>query len=360
VSGWNFVNIRKSSLKELKEDTKFLFQEEFGWILFYHEHVPNRGWKLHVRIDRNKILDFLDEFLPVIKKYVDEGRKIEMKVATQAFSKYLDLEYTKNQQVGKVITLYVDREEKDLIPILTFLIDYIVEKKGIDTVYNQLKREGFENPGEIMKEIFLGKTNAVTMRWSSYFSPKNKREEEIDNYERTTNAYRVILKDYELRKEFEKIYDKTRELSTSRLISRKELSSAREGDIISVKLLEGGEEVYRLAKIVNYKGKGKLTSSIYRLLGKKDYIEVQPLEGPYKNKTIKLKTKYVASAAYEERFGNIYIAILFAAISILFFLTLPSNYTSLFIFTTGNIQIILIFFLLVIALVMLAKKYLKL
>ena len=262
-------------------------------VQFRNQNESTRGWKVHVRIERERVEDFVDQFIPFLKRYENSG--VLMKVMAYDHSKYANNpEYLKqtdpnyksgmSQQVGKFITLYVGDEQRNVIPLLTLAADQVIEKIHARTTFEQLTGMGME-ARPIIKEPIMGKNRAVSIRWSSDFYGKDRN---LDFTERQSEAYNIIKADPEKLAHYKEIQDSEKEISrnglrNTRLLNRMDIvSQETKGNLVVVKDANG----YDLAKI-------EYVDTDYHKVG------VKMLEGKDRGKSKELALVAISRTPYE-------------------------------------------------------------
>ncbi|QOJ78656.1 hypothetical protein IG193_07840 [Infirmifilum lucidum] len=189
-----------------------------------------RGWKLHVRVSPRDLHSVGSFCLRVAKRYMDLGYRVGAKVVTEkSFASFTGLDH----QFWKFVTIYVDEHSSEVVPLIVYLVDSYVEHVGAESAFDHLSARGII-PSRIIPEPFLGKTKAVTIRYSSAFSPKTNVEEILDDIER--RRPQLVLAAGVKTREYQDIVDTVNRMTYFRLVSKGDVYSATRGDFILVSL----------------------------------------------------------------------------------------------------------------------------
>lgn len=173
----------ESSFYQAIEGRKWL---QFGTGDFQH----NSGWKVHLRVNENDYPKFAMDFLQKMEQRMVDNN-ICVKIAGEMAMMSLSPDRCKSQQVGKLVTIYVPKEQAYLIPGIINDAERAAARNNTRSTYDQLLAKG-QNPEQVMMEEIVGKRKIATLRWSSCFDGS---DEALDYKERHSPAGEVIRSD---------------------------------------------------------------------------------------------------------------------------------------------------------------------
>ncbi len=172
------------------------------------------GFKVHIRVSDSDYEKFAMEYLPSLAQQAEKN-KIDFKIVgskgEKAFSVDNCLEQAEaggrevSSQVGKMITIYVPENKSELVADIVNNAEKAAQRIKPKSTLQELRDKGVKDPNSVMKEVLLGQSNIVSVRWSSDFYG---RDHALDVKERKADAADVINADPKRKQMFDSIKNK--------------------------------------------------------------------------------------------------------------------------------------------------------
>lgn len=281
------------------------------------------GWKLHVGIgirnlepsEKQRVTQNLQELTKFLERYSD---RLTFKFAgfetMRNYSTNFDRKTGKpNLQKGKQITIYIPKENEDLIPIISRNLEYFIDKHE-DLYLVEANKD---------RNISLAKNGVISIRWSSYFSPRDVYQLDTDKQERDEGASYIIKKEPERERSFSKIYQDLHTLEKAKYMDRYAVENLiklgrtyeLKGSIVISRQKTPEGEMYftNLIEDVIYTDRESPT------------IRVKALEGPYAGKNIDLSLGTITRKPEKLLYKNPLLILIPIILSIFFIFPL-ANY----------------------------------